>query len=381
MTARSSLVVMPTGYRTSMNADASRRLAAAVALTALALSGCSHHGGVPVSAPTATSPAPGVLAPGTPTEGARPPTVGLPLAAEPQHGPPTGPVPGRLLAVGHGPEGVAVDAVTRTVAVATRDPDELVLLNADTAAITGHTALPGSARHLQLAASGGPVLVPVETDNALVRVDLPQGRASTPLITGTSPHDAAAAANGTVFVSNELGPTVAAVRGQQIAKVFADTAQPAGLAAVGTSVGMLDVRRNTLTLYNADTLTTIGATPAGAGPTHLVADRHGRMIAADTRGDVVRVFTPLPNPQQVGSITQPGGPYGIAYDPARDRLWVASSGTNEVIGYDMAQPDPRIIQRLPTLQNPYSLGVDPTTGRLFIAGNATGELQIIDTAA
>ena len=78
----------------------------------------------------------------------------------------------------------------------------------------------------------------------------------------------------------------------------------------------------------------VGSTSAGAGPTHLVADRHGRMIATDTRGDAVRVFTPLPTPHEVASITQRGGPYGIAYDAARDRLWVASSGTNEVVGYD-----------------------------------------------
>ena len=65
------------------------------------------------------------------------------------------------------------------------------------------------------------------------------------------------------------------------------------------------------------------------------------MIATDTRGDAVLVFTPLPAPRQVAGISQPGGPYGIAYDAARDRLWVASSGTNEVIGYDMSEPTPR----------------------------------------
>ena len=76
-------------------------------------------------------------------------------------------------------------------------------------------------------------------------------------------------------------------------------------------------------------------------------------------------------------MAQPGGPYGIAYDPTRDRLWVASSGTNEVVGYDMTDPTPREVERLPTVQNPYSLGVDATTGRLFIAG-LPGVVQIID---
>jgi DNA-binding beta-propeller fold protein YncE len=118
--------------------------------------------------------------------------------------------------------------------------------------------------------------------------------------------------------------------------------------------------------------------PAGDGPTHLVADKHGRMIAADTRGDAVRVFEPLPTPHQVGEVAQPGGPYGITYDSTRDLLWVASSGTNEVVGYDMSQPTPREVSRFPTVQNPYTLGVDANTGRLFIAGVTGGVVQVVD---
>jgi DNA-binding beta-propeller fold protein YncE len=287
-------------------------------------------------------------------------------------------VPGRVIPVGRAPEGLVVDAKTRTVAVATRDPNQLVMFNADSGAITGRVPLPGSVRHLTLAAPGGPVLAPVESANALVRVDLSQRNAEPPIVTGTSPHDAAVASDGTVFVGNELGGTVAAVRANTVVKVFTDSVQPAGLAAFGSTVGMLDARANTLTVYDADTLSTVGSAPAGAGPTHLVADRHGRMIAADTRGDALKVFDPLPAPREVATVPRPGGPYGIAYEAPRDRLWVASSGTNEVVGYDMTQPAPREVQRVPTVRNPYSLGVDTTTGRLFVAGVTGGVVQIVD---
>lgn len=280
--------------------------------------------------------------------------------------------------MGRAPEGIVVDARSRTVVVAVRDPDELVLLNADSGALTGRVPLPGSVRHLQLAAAGGPVLVPVETADVLVRVDLPQGKAQPAIHTGAHPHDAAAAANGTVFVANEHGGSVAVLRGDQIVKVFADSVQPAGTAPVGTSMGVLDVRKNDLTVYDAERLTIVGSAPAGAGPTHLVADRDGRMIAADTRGDAVRVFAPLPAPREVASVAQPGGPYGIAYDEKRDRLWVASSGTNEVVGYDMSDANPREVQRFPTVQNPYTVGVDADTGRLFVAGVTAGVVQIIE---
>ncbi len=283
--------------------------------------------------------------------------------------------------VGSAPEGVVVDAVTRTVAVAKRNPNELVLINADTGAITGRTPLPGFVRHLQLAAPGGPVLVPVESANALVRVELPGGRSEPQVITGTVPHDAAQAQNGDVFVANEHGGTVTVLRGDEILKVFTDSVQPAGMAPVGLSMGLLDVRKNDLTVYDAAALTIVGSTPAGEGPTHLVADKHGRMIAADTRGNAVRVFEPLPRPREVASVPQPGGPYGIAYDPMRDRLWVASSGTNEVIGYDMAEPTPREVHagRRPS-RTPTPSGVDALTGRLFIAGVTAGVVQIVDPA-
>jgi hypothetical protein len=257
------------------------------------------------STPTST----GILPPGVPTEGSRPPADGLPPAAEPQSAPQqTRPIPGRVVPVGASPEGVVVDAVTRIVAVAKRDPTEILLLNAEGAQLIGSAGVPGFARHLQLAAPGGPLLVPVESINALIRVNLQNGRADPLILTGTVPHDAAQAANGTVFVANELGGTVAVVRGTDVVKVFTDSVQPAGLAPVGNTMGLIDVRKNDLTIYDADRLAIVGSAPAGAGPTHLVADKHGRMIAADTRGGAIRVFEPMPTPRQVGIATQPGGP-------------------------------------------------------------------------
>jgi DNA-binding beta-propeller fold protein YncE len=355
-----------------------RRFAALTA--AIVLTAC---GATPAPPPPSTAPraAPatttGMLPPGVPTEGTRPPADGLPPPAEPRRAPtPTGPVPGLLVPVGDAPEGIVADEQTRTVAVAKRNPNELVLINADTGVITGRTPLPGAVRHLQLAKPGGPVLVPVESANALVRVDLPHGNAEPAIVTGTIPHDAAEAPNGTVFVGNEHGGTVTVIRGDDIVKVFTDSVQPAGLAATGNRMGLLDVRTNDLTVYDTDALTIVGSTPAGAGPTHLVADRHGRLIAADTRGDAVRVFDTAP--RQLAEVAQPGGPYGIAYDPTRDLLWVASSGTNELVGYDMTSDTPREVKRVATVQNPYTVAVDPLTGRLFVAGVTAGVVQVVD---
>jgi hypothetical protein len=354
--------------------------------TIVLVAGC---GGTP-SQPRSSSPAApsqqatptttGLLPSGVPTEGIRPPADALPPPAEPGQAPvPNGTPPGRIVPVGAAPEGVVVDAATRTVAIAKRNPNELVLMNADTGDVTKRVPLPGAVRHLQLAKPGGPVLVPVESANALVRVDLPGGAAEPRIITGTVPHDASEAPNGTVFVANEHGGTTTVIRGDDIVKVFTDSVQPAGMAPVGDLMGMLDVRKNDLTVYDAEKLSIVGSTPAGVGPTHLVADKHGRYIAADTRGNAVRVFST--QPREVGSVPQAGEPYGITYDATRDRLWVASSGTNEVVGYDTSLPTPREVARVATVQNPYTLGVDATTGRLFVAGVTGGVVQIVDAPA
>ena len=271
-----------------------------------------------------------------------------------------------------------VDALTRTVAVATRDPNELVLMSADSGNITARVPLPGTVRHLQLAAPGGPVLVPVETANALVRVELPQGHAAPPIATGIAPHDAAQAVNGSVFVANEHGGTVAVLRGDETVKIFDGLVQPAGTAAAGNTVGVLDVRKNDLTVYDRPTR---GArVHAGWRGPHPFGRRPARATDRDRyhAETPVRVFTVLPAPREVSRVAQRGGPYGIAYDAARDRLWVASSGTNELVGYDMSEPTPVVLQRFTTVQNPYTVGVDAKTGRLYVAGVSAGVVQVID---
>lgn len=351
----------------------------AAALSVGVLTGCGAEQPPPQpSSPASPTTTTGLIPPGgAPTEGSRPDAEKMPPPAEPrQAAPPVANLPGRQVQVGSAPEGIVVDAATRTVALATRKPDELVLLDADTGQIRGRTPLPGVVRHLQLARPGGPVLVPVESANALVRVTMPDGRADQQITTGTVPHDASETPSGAVFVANEHGGTTTVLRGDEIIKVFTDSVQPAGLAPVGELMGMLDVRKNDLTVYDASGLSIVGSTPAGDGPTHLVADSHGRFIAADTRGDTVRVFDT--SPAQIAAVAQPGGPYGITYDPTRDRLWVASSGTNEGVGYDMTEATPREVARIPTVQNPYTLGVDSRTGRLFIAGVSAGVVQIVE---
>ncbi|HEX2263060.1 MAG TPA: YncE family protein [Pseudonocardiaceae bacterium] len=277
------------------------------------------------------------------------------------------------------PEGVVADPQTRIVAVGVRDPFALTLLDADTGTVVRKVPLSGELRHLQLATPGGPVLVPDEGANRLIRVALPGGEVTSQVLTGVVPHDATAAANGTVFVANELGNSVVAVRGDQIVHTFTDVTQPAGLAAVGDLVGLVDVRENTLTVYDAQRLQRIAELPAGAGPTHVVADRRGDLMVIDTRGDAVRRYQLSPQPRQIWRVALSGSPYGVAYDPVRDRLWVTLTARNEVVGLDLGLDPPAFAARMPTVRQPNTVAVDSATGRLFVTGTDEGVLQIIES--
>lgn len=229
-------------------------------------------GGPPAPTPSPTPVRPPLSGEFAPRRLPRP----VPNAAEPAASPVAGRAPaGRILAIGPAPEGVVADAATRRVVVAVRRPDALVLLDTDTTAVRGRVPLPGSLRHLQLAAAGGPVLVPDESADALLEVALPSGRVLGRTPTGAMPHDANRAPDGTTLVADEAGASVVAVRGRRVLATFSDVTQPGGVAHTGPAghpvFGVVDVGENTLTFYDGTTLAPLTELAAGEGLAHVVA--------------------------------------------------------------------------------------------------------------
>ncbi|MGH3550499.1 MAG: YncE family protein, partial [Pseudonocardiaceae bacterium] len=82
--------------------------------------------------------------------------------------------------------------------------------------------------------------------------------------------------------------------------------------------------------------------------------------------------------RQIGRVELPGTPYGIAYDPVRDRLWVTLTALNEVIGLNLNASTPIAATPIPTVRQPNTVAVDSTTGRLFVTGTDEGVLEIIE---
>lgn len=302
-----------------------------------------------------------------------------PGAAEPAAAPSLAEAPvGRVVAVGDQAEGVVADSVTHLVVVGVRNPDGLALVDGRTGIVRRRVALPGHLRHLQLAAPGGPVLVPDESSGSLITVSLPGGTVTSQTAIGRYPHDAVRAADGTDVVADELGGALVFVRAGTAPRRITDVTQPGGVAAAGADVAVIDVHDHTLGLYATDPPARIARIPAGDGPTHIVADRHGRLFVVDTRGDRLLTFTTTPHLAQQSSTRLRGSPYGIAYDATRDRLWVTLTGRNELVELDVSGSTPRELTRFPTVRQPNTVGADSGTGRVFVASRADGQLQLID---
>jgi DNA-binding beta-propeller fold protein YncE len=302
-----------------------------------------------------------------------------PQAAEPRAAPPvTGTPPGQIVRVGAKPEGLIVDPATGRIAVAVASPPRLVILRGRPsidAADPRTVALPGTARHVELAKSGGPFLVPVETANMLLQVPDGPGRIVRTKV-GNHPHDAAYL-NGAAYTVDEFGSTLSEVRGGKLTRQVPVDAQPGGVTAVGGTLAVTAVRAYTVEQFRQSDLQGQGAQSAGLGPSHVTHDAEGRLYIADTRGEQLIVYATRPRLKFVGRVPLGGTPLGLAVDQPHGRLWVTLSERNQVVELSLADT-PKIERRIATVRDPFSDAVDPVTGRVYVASRSDGTLQVID---
>ncbi|MGI8430131.1 MAG: YncE family protein [Solirubrobacteraceae bacterium] len=311
-------------------------------------------------------------------------------AAEPAVAPvPVAPPAGVSVRVGQLPEGIVADSRTGLVVVGVRDPAALVLLDARSGAVVRRVPIPGAPRHLQLVGDGGPVLVPEEPVNQLLELSLPGAR-SRSIKVGAHPHDGTAD-GGSVFVNDEFGESVSVIQGTRVVRQIPGFVQPGGLVAVGAGVAVVDVGGNSVTLIDAHSLRVRRRLGAGAGPTHAVAGRDGRLYVVDTRGGAVFSYSTRPTLELLGRFSLPGAPYGIAIDRSRGRLWVTLTAKNQLVElatgdrslrvsgrYANGDRSLSVIGRYATGRQPNTVAVDQRDGRVFVANSDAGTVQLID---
>lgn len=285
-----------------------------------------------------------------------------------------------MVPIGKDPEGVVVDARTGIVAVGLRGPDELALVDGRSGRVTRRVALPAAPRHLGLERPGGPALVPAERADALVEVPLRGARAPVRrTAVGAQPHDATAIGRR-IFVGDERGDTVSVVeRGRRVGR-FAVARQPGGLAPMGggRQVAVVSVRDRVVELFDARSFKRLGRANAGVGPTHVVSDGDKTLYVTDTAGDALLVFRKDPELRLVRRLAMPTGPYGIALDERRERIFVTLTGSNRLV--KLWTNGPRTVANVATVRQPDTVAVDVKTGRAFVTGRVAGVLQLLDPA-
>ena len=195
-------------------------------------------------------------------------------------------------------------------------------------------------------------------------------------VVGRGPHDAAAWA-GRVFVSDEGGTAVAVIQDGRVVATLTGPQQPGGVAAGNGRVGVVDVRGAALYVYDPTTLRPVDQVPAGDGPTHVVADGHGGLVVADTRGGALLRYRLRPDVRLLERLALPGRPYGLVADPGRRAVWVTLTDTNRLVGLHVTTDGLRPFANLPTVRQPNSVAVDVASGRVDVAGSADGMLQIV----
>ena len=284
---------------------------------------------------------------------------------------------GLVLALHEGrPEGIVTDPVTGFVVVGLRRPTRLLLLDPAARRVVRTVAVPGFARHLELAPGGGAVLVPGEDTDQLLRVALPSGRVTGTVQVLRQPHDVAVTDDGTLYVADELGGAVSVVRDGAVLRTFRGLAQPGGAAGTGRTGGVVDVRGRLLHVYRDGR--EVAALPAGAGPTHALALTRGVLLVTDTTGGALLRYDVSGTPRMLDRTTLPGRPYGTAYDPVRRLVYITATARNLLVQYRLTATGLVELRTWPTVRDAYSVTVVPRTGRVIVAGEFESELQLID---
>ena len=160
------------------------------------------------------------------------------------------------------------------------------------------------------------------------------------------------------------------------------TARPRAAAAgtagaalqAGRRLAVLDRRERVLTLYATAPRRRLSSAPAGLGPTHVACLDRGPCYVTDTRGDALLVFAVGDDIQPTRRYRLAGGPYAMALDRRRRRLFVTLPGRNELVEL-IAHGRPHVLRRWPTVRQPDAVAVDERTGHVVVTGDAAGVLE------
>jgi DNA-binding beta-propeller fold protein YncE len=321
----------------------------AVAVLILALAGCSSD---PIDAP--------------------PPTI---VPAEAAESPPvTGPPAGVVRPLGGHAQAAVFDAARSTLAVLAPAADgRSVITMFPSAGPPRVVPLPGPATAMAGDNRGG---VYLSTRGGYYRVDVATGAATRVDVEGQQSTDFTAIArrtDGTLVLGSADGTVYMLSSASRVGTRLKIFARVDALVTQGNTTVVLDRGQTLVTTIDASG-NAEHSLRAGEGATTLAADPAGRVLVADTRGDDLLVFgtDPLMLRQRY---PVRDAPYGLA--GSSGLAWVSQTGTNTVVGYDLATGIPVEKVRYRTVQQPNSLAFDEASGTLYVVSGSGAGVQVI----
>ncbi len=264
--------------------------------------------------------------------------------------------------------GLAVDEDTSILAILT--DDGVLLAGDDGAPRAVSLPSPGTSVHPGRA---GEILV--TTADGLVRVDAESGATTAWPVDG-------GAISATVFddgyaVGSATGRVSVVDSDGAVSSSIAGLASVDGLVPAGDDLVALDTRQTSMTTVNVTGDRLGEALRAGDGATRTVGCANGAIVVSDTADDELMIFT---GDDLIMRQRYPvaGSPFAVACDDA-GTVWVTTTATNEVLGFDVSSGIPVETARFPTVKQPDSLAVDSRSGRLFVGSNDGAGVQVIPT--
>jgi len=151
-------------------------------------------------------------------------------------------------------------------------------------------------------------------------------------------------------------------------------ALPFGVAGNGDRVYVANFGSDTVTVIDSTTNTVIAEVAVGSQPALVAAapDRAFVSIMGASLGGQVQAIGR--NGELLYVIPTASGPFGLAYEPATDRLYVSHWSDRSIRVFQASTG--ALLRMAQAPGRPYALAVNPNSGHLFVVGAANDQLWV-----
>ncbi|ALG86778.1 hypothetical protein [Gordonia phthalatica] len=153
------------------------------------------------------------------------------------------------------------------------------------------------------------------------------------------------------------------------------TVAPASAGDLAGQVVVLDRAQSAVIPIDIDKGELKAALRAGDGATQSIVDDYGRILVSGTRTDEVFAFYGQPIMMRLRAPV-PASPYALAFDEKSKTLWVSSTASNVITGYNISTGEAKEIHRITSVPQVTSMAVD-ANGTLLAVSGRDGALQVI----